>query len=82
VNRGNLSVAKIKQLLPQQRRSILLLHHLQGIVAQVGAYLHALGASLTLGRIDENAENVNYPLALKRIMGLVALPEQWKAKEF
>ena len=32
--------------------------------------------------IDKDTENVNYPLALKRIMGLVALPEQWKAKEF
>ncbi len=28
--------------------------------------------------IDESLENVNYPLALKRIMGLVGLPENWK----
>ncbi len=32
--------------------------------------------------INEDMENVNYPLALKRIMGLVELPEQWQAKEF
>lgn len=32
--------------------------------------------------IDEEAENVNYPLALKRIMGLVEFPEFWQAKEF
>ncbi len=28
--------------------------------------------------IDESVENVNYPLALKRIMGLVELPDSWK----
>ncbi len=30
--------------------------------------------------ITENIENVNYPLALKRIMGLVELPENWKKR--
>ena len=33
-------------------------------------------------QVDEEMENVNYPLALKRIMGLVELPEQWQSKEF
>lgn len=32
--------------------------------------------------VDEEMNNVNYPLALKRIMGLVELPEQWQSKEF
>ncbi len=29
--------------------------------------------------IDDSVENVNYPLALKRIMGLVEFPDSWKA---
>ena len=33
-------------------------------------------------QVDKEIENVNYPLALKRIMGLVELPEQWLSKEF
>lgn len=33
-------------------------------------------------KVDEEMENVNYPMALKRIMGLVELPEQWHTKEF
>lgn len=33
-------------------------------------------------QIAKDAENVNYPLALKRIMGLVELPEHWQAKGF
>ncbi len=33
-------------------------------------------------RISQNAENVNYPLALKRIMGLVSLPKEWKSENF
>lgn len=32
--------------------------------------------------IEKSVENVNYPLALKRIMGLVNLPKSWKSKEF
>ncbi len=32
--------------------------------------------------IDSAAENVNYPLALKRIMGLDLLPEYWKSDNF
>jgi exopolyphosphatase/guanosine-5'-triphosphate,3'-diphosphate pyrophosphatase len=32
--------------------------------------------------INEKTENVNYPLALKRIMGLVELPEYWQEKGF
>lgn len=32
--------------------------------------------------IDKSAENVNYPLALKRIMGLAEFPDYWQAKEF
>ena len=32
--------------------------------------------------IESSVENVNYPLALKRIMGLVNLPESWKSKDF
>jgi adenylate cyclase class IV len=28
--------------------------------------------------IDPDTENVNYPLALKRVMGLAELPEHWK----
>ncbi len=32
--------------------------------------------------IDDTVENVNYPLALKRIMGLVQLPEIWKSWDF
>lgn len=32
--------------------------------------------------IDENFENVNYPLALKRVMGLVEFPDYWQAKDF
>ncbi len=33
-------------------------------------------------QIDEDTENVNYSLALKRIMGLVGLPEHWQSNEF
>ena len=32
--------------------------------------------------IDGKVENVSYPLALKRIMGLAALPESWNSIEF
>ncbi len=32
--------------------------------------------------IDKNEENVNYPLALKRFMGLNPLPDKWKRPEF
>ncbi len=32
--------------------------------------------------IDEKVENVNYPKALKRIMGLVELPEDWNNIKF
>ncbi len=32
--------------------------------------------------IGKEVENVNYPLALKRIMGLVPLPEEWKSEQF
>lgn len=32
--------------------------------------------------IDESFENVNYPLALKRVMGLVEFPDYWQAKDF
>ncbi|MEN8223982.1 MAG: hypothetical protein ABFS05_01370 [Bacteroidota bacterium] len=32
--------------------------------------------------IDENTENVNYPKALKRIMGLVKLPHDWNENNF
>ncbi|OYT11449.1 MAG: hypothetical protein B6I19_11405 [Bacteroidetes bacterium 4572_114] len=32
--------------------------------------------------IDGKVENVSYPLALKRIMGLTALPESWNSIEF
>jgi len=32
--------------------------------------------------IENKTENVNYPLALKRIMGLVRLPESWKDPGF
>ena len=31
-------------------------------------------------KIDDSIENVNYPLALKRIMGLVPLPDSWKKR--
>jgi len=40
-----------------------------------------LKAKKKLG-IEDKVENVNYPLALKRIMGLVRLPESWKDPEF
>lgn len=33
-------------------------------------------------QIDEDTENVNYPLALKRIMGLSEFPDYWQTKEF
>lgn len=32
--------------------------------------------------IDNDAENVSYPLALKRIMGLAVLPDYWNKIEF
>ena len=32
--------------------------------------------------IDKNTENVNYPKALKRIMGLVELPDDWNNIKF
>ena len=32
--------------------------------------------------IDEKQENVNYPLALKRFMGLIPLPEEWNNLNF
>jgi hypothetical protein len=32
--------------------------------------------------ISSKVENVSYPLALKRIMGLTALPETWNNIEF
>jgi hypothetical protein len=40
-----------------------------------------LKAKLMLG-IDSKTENVNYPLALKRIMGLAKLPDSWNKNEF
>ena len=36
-----------------------------------------LKAKKMLG-VDDEVENVNYPLALKRIMGLTELPDSWK----
>ena len=32
--------------------------------------------------IDQNMENVSYPLAMKRIMGLAKLPDQWNKEDF
>ena len=32
--------------------------------------------------IDEDMENVSYPLAMKRVMGLAKLPDHWKNTEF
>jgi len=40
-----------------------------------------LAAKKVLG-IDKNTENVNYPKALKRIMGLVSLPDDWNNIKF
>jgi hypothetical protein len=40
-----------------------------------------LEAKKLLG-IDSNVENVSYPLALKRIMGLTSLPESWNNIDF
>ncbi len=40
-----------------------------------------LKAKKILG-IDSNVENVNYPLALKRIMGLTSLPDNWNNINF